>query len=91
MEEHIIKLSEKYLFPKSPDLVTETKNNLKEIRSGYGRLYWNFYNAHDECNMPTGCGTAFHSAHNSAYAKLLEQIILDIYKQIEKYKLSHKN
>ncbi len=90
MEKHIIELSEKYLFPESPSLVSETKKNLEEIRSGYGRLYWNLYNSLDGCYSEKHgwrCGTENHTVHNSAYARLLEKIIINCYEQIEEYQL----
>ncbi len=91
MEGHIIELSEKYFFSESPDLVSETKKNLEEIRSRYGRLYWNLYNTHEGCTMPTGCGTQNHTVHNAEYARLLEKIVLNCYERIEEYELDEKD
>lgn len=91
MEDHIIELSEKYIFPESLDLVLETKKDLEKIRAGYGRFYWNLYNTHNACDQPTGCGSAFHTMHNSFYAKLLEGMILNCYEQIEEYGLDRQN
>jgi len=88
MEDHIIYLSENYLYKDRPKLVDETKERLEMLRAGYGRIYWNLFNSHDECRTILGCGTLYHIFHNNYYAVMLESIIKDHYLQIEKYELS---
>lgn len=89
MEKHIVELSQKYLFKNNPDKVQRVKEDLEKFRSGYGHLQWMLYNEIDSCfeGINAGCGTMYHSVHNSAYAKSLEDVILRFYGQIEAYDL----
>ena len=91
MENHIIELSEQYLFPNSPELIEKTKQNLEKIRFSYGGLYWDFYNSLDTCHAVFGCGTAYQVIHNFELAYLLEDIILSIYTQIERHRIEKTN
>ena len=56
---------------------------LEEIRSSYGKFYWHMYNSVEACYV--SCGTIFYSFHNSALAKLYEDILKDIIEQRRKY------
>lgn len=84
MEKHINMLAEEFIFPNSPDLVQQMKDNIEKLRFSYSRIYWDLYNAADGCfaDRMTGCGTMFHGTHNWYYAKLLEEIILTSYERI---------
>ena len=88
MENHIIALAEQYFFPDSPDLVEETKKDLKDLRSGYGHFYWNLFNSLDSCytkEQGVRCGAENHIVHNSKYADLLEDVLRDCYHQLYRY------
>ena len=88
MEKHIIYLAETYLYPKSPNLVEETKQDLENIRMKYFGLYWNLYNSMDVCRP--SCGTMHYVRSDSKAAHLLENIIHDIYVQMDLAKESYR-
>lgn len=56
---------------------------LEQIRSGYGGLYWSIFNDVKTCDF--SCGTIFHSFHNWKLAKLYEKILTDIIAQRNEY------
>ncbi|MGH1402712.1 MAG: hypothetical protein ACRBDL_00560 [Alphaproteobacteria bacterium] len=88
MEKHIIMLAETKLFANDPKATERTKQNIEKLRFSYGRLYWDLFNGLDACMHPVygiRCGTENHTMHNSQYARLLEDVLHDVYKQMARY------
>lgn len=84
MEEHIVNISQQYLFKDDPEQVKRVKDDLERFRSGYGHFYWMLYNEVDPCfnNKQSDCGTVFHSFHNYYYAESLERVVINVYEQL---------
>ena len=65
------------LFPNGKYLSREeAAEKLEQLRFAAGSLYWSIYNEHQGCDP--SCGTAWHSAHLSSYARILEKIVRDV-------------
>ena len=90
MEEHIIMLAGTKLFANDPEAIERTKQNMEKLRFSYGRFYWDLFNGLDACMHPVHgimCGTENHAVHNIKYARLLEDILHDVYKQMARYEI----
>ncbi len=73
MENALVEMRD-MLFSRNNEITREQlAGRLEQLRSAYGRFYWDLYNANDACF----CGTQYHSMHNFMYAKLLESMIRD--------------
>lgn len=81
LKDHIILLAEKYLYPQSPELIDQTKQDLTQAAAAYSGLYWNLYNQMDSCRP--SCGTMHYVRSDAAYAYLLQNILSDIYRQMQ--------
>lgn len=84
MKEHIIYLSENVLFKDQPEVQSEVKDSLENIKKGTGRLYWHLHNSHEYCGL-SPCGTMYTMFHNSQFAEQMENIIYDFYQKISYY------
>ena len=64
----------------------EAAAQLKSIRDSYAGLTWKLYNEHEGC--PFGhCGTIFYTAHVSAVARLMEDLLRKAVDQRNRYKV----
>ena len=87
MEEHIVEISEKYFFKNDPEKVQRVRDDLEKFRFGYGHFHWMLYNEIDQCfeNERPGCGTMYHVFHNNKYARALEPVVHNVYRQLKHY------
>jgi len=64
----------------------EAAAQLKSIRDSYAALTWKLYNEHEGC--PFGhCGTIFYTAHVSAVARFMEDLLRKAVDQRNRYEL----
>jgi len=61
----------------------EAAQHLEATRMGYGRLVWMVYNEHRRC--PASCGVIYQSAHVSAVARVMEDLLRMIVEQRNRF------
>lgn len=64
----------------------DAAQQLKATRMAYGLLVWKIYNAHKQCPR-NSCGVIYQSAHVSAVARLMEDLLRSIVEQRNELKL----
>ena len=64
------------------------EDQLTKIAKGYQTLYGAIYNRHTACGLPRmECGSFYHVFHLGKHSYLLEEIIRDMVKQRNEYRL----